>query len=78
MKEGRQNGLGWRREKSQGNWIILQAKLVRVSWREDGWSLDCVEQRTEKNQVLGKAASGRIVAILDSGAGGLDAGKLGS
>lgn len=53
---------------SQGNWIILQAKLVRAAWREDGWGLDCVEQKTEKNQEVGEAAFGRRVAILDSGA----------
>lgn len=56
----------------------MQAKRVRTAWREDGWGLDVVEQRTEKNEVLGEAACGRIVTIRDSGAGGLDAGKLGS
>lgn len=35
---------------SQGNWIVLQAKLVRAAWREDGWNLDAVEQRTEKTK----------------------------
>lgn len=25
---------------SQGNWITLQAKLVRAARREDGWSLE--------------------------------------
>lgn len=56
----------------------MQTKLVRAAWREDGWSLDAVELRTEKNQELGEATCGRIVVLLDSGAGGLSAGKLGS
>lgn len=62
----------------------MQTKLVKAARREDGWSLDAVELRTEKNQVLeenqvlGEATCGRTVVLLDSGAGGLSAGKLGS
>lgn len=41
---------------TQGNWITLQAKLVRAAWREDGRGLEDVESGTWSSQEIGEAA----------------------
>lgn len=54
--EYKRSSFGWGRisEAVSGNWITMQAKLVRAARRDHGRSLGAAEQGTEWSQVLGK------------------------